>query len=799
MTNRLKRTLIRFALCLMVLFFCASSVYAFGPSRRPSPAKRISSAIHTNVRQALKPTLAIRSRYAKPMTSLSVNQKGNLLATASKNGRVQIWNLENGQREQDISTQGTHAPCLTFVEIKNTPHLVFGDTNGMLVLWDIQNNRETARVKGHNGEVYILEKAGDRILSVGKDNVVRIWNTDLSGQVRVFRDIPSLFDAVLSGRGTKLVTAENDGNILFRDIETGNILHSLNTGDPVRAIGISSDEKYLTLGLKNGRVKTLSLPEGKELYEIKAHGKKVTEVFVSSDNTCAATSGEDGKAFVFFLESGKERNRFTGHKGAVNDLCFSRNQKLLITASADKTVRFWDIKENKEVIRLVTMKSCWAAVSPDGYFDGPIYGSDEDSLDAIRWVVGDSNYGIDGFTEKYYSPTLMAAKISGKKTRFAPEQNVRDVSEGFDLPPSVKILRPGDNTRTKDDSVSIFIEAKDEGGGVDEIRLFHNKKAIDAEKIIRKEEVSKDGKKILRIEYQIPLMYGENNFRAVGFSDERIESNPSEVAVVCELQELQKKPNLHVFAVGISEYRNPELNLNYGVVDATGVLEYFKTSYSALFKNFESYILFNREATRTGIMEALEALKDIPKEDTLVIYFAGHGEAIGDTWYFVPHDLERIDREEMYSKKGISSDFLKEMITRLGASKVFVLMDSCKSGAAIEAFDAFENDRAFALLCRATGVHIAAAAGKDQYAGEMDSLGHGVFTYSLLEGLGGKADNAPKDGNITVEEVLGFIQVKMEELVIKMEEIFRDYDVQFKQRPVIKSTGENFPVSSLKG
>jgi uncharacterized caspase-like protein len=39
---------------------------------------------------------------------------------------------------------------------------------------------------------------------------------------------------------------------------------------------------------------------------------------------------------------------------------------------------------------------------------------------------------------------------------------------------------------------------------------------------------------------------------------------------------------------------------------------------------------------------------------------------------------------------------------------------------------------------------------------ERDELGHGVFTYYLIEGLRGKAD-ADKDGLITVDEIFGFV------------------------------------------
>ena len=68
-----------------------------------------------------------------------------------------------------------------------------------------------------------------------------------------------------------------------------------------------------------------------------------------------------------------------------------------------------------------------------------------------------------------------------------------------------------------------------------------------------------------------------------------------------------------------------------------------------------------------------------------------------------------------------------------------MLVDACKSGAVIIAFRGFEDRKALSQLSRSTGVHIVAASTKDQFAAEVKELGHGVFTYILLEGLKGKA------------------------------------------------------------
>lgn len=54
------------------------------------------------------------------------------------------------------------------------------------------------------------------------------------------------------------------------------------------------------------------------------------------------------------------------------------------------------------------------------------------------------------------------------------------------------------------------------------------------------------------------------------------------------------------------------------------------------------------------------------------------------------------------------------------------------------------EEKAIAQLARATGTYWLTASGSEQFASEFTQLGHGSFTYVLLEALGGKADTGDK-------------------------------------------------------
>ena len=85
---------------------------------------------------------------------------------------------------------------------------------------------------------------------------------------------------------------------------------------------------------------------------------------------------------------------------------------------------------------------------------------------------------------------------------------------------------------------------------------------------------------------------------------------------------------------------------------------------------------------------------------------------------------------------------------------------------------------------RSAGVHVVAASTKDQYAAEVKDLGHGVFTYTLLEGLNGKAAR-PGDA-VTVRKLMGYVEEQLPEITKKYK--------QEAQYPVVDSRGMDFPL-----
>ena len=386
-------------------------------------------------------------------------------------------------------------------------------------------------------------------------------------------------------------------------------------------------------------------------------------------------------------------------------------------------------------------------------------------------------YSIDNFYEKFFNPVYVASVLQGKKA-----EGLADIRRGIQSPPDVRIISPKPNDSFNTDTITIKVAAKDTGGGIDEIRLYHNGKALgDDQRGVKL--VSRGGETVR--DFQVMLVDGLNTFRAVGFSSDRTESNPYEMTV--SLAAPSKDVSLYVFAVGINKYRNPALNLNYAVPDAKSIAGFFRQK-GQLFKKVNIIEIYDAEATKERILAKLSELEKTNPQDAVLLYLAGHGENVKDVWYFIPHELTYPEREEHVQTKGISSAELASAMKNIRAQKILMLVDACKSGAVLVAFRGFEDRKALSQLSRSTGTHVVAASTKDQFAAEVKDLGHGVFTYTLLEGLKGKA--AGGSDTVTVRKLMGYIEEQLPEITKKYKQ-----EAQF---PVVDSRGMDFPLVTVK-
>jgi uncharacterized caspase-like protein len=225
--------------------------------------------------------------------------------------------------------------------------------------------------------------------------------------------------------------------------------------------------------------------------------------------------------------------------------------------------------------------------------------------------------------------------------------------------------------------------------------------------------------------------------------------------------------------IGVGNYESAAIpRLRYTVPDAEAVHQTLIGP--AGFKKDNVLLLTDRSERKPTLRNIKWALgtflgRSARKDDTVVIFFAGHGAPEVDTRglerdglakYLIPSDA---DPDDLYST-ALPMDELQTIFGRIEAERVVAFLDACYSGAAGGRTFSSKSTRAGSVddlflerLTRSKGRAIITASRPAEVSIELPELGHGIFSYFLVNGLKGAAD-LNRDGIVSLQELYEYVE-----------------------------------------
>jgi uncharacterized caspase-like protein/WD40 repeat protein len=220
--------------------------------------------------------------------------------------------------------------------------------------------------------------------------------------------------------------------------------------------------------------------------------------------------------------------------------------------------------------------------------------------------------------------------------------------------------------------------------------------------------------------------------------------------------------------VGVSDYEDPEINdLRFCDADAESLWRALTKPGQLRFSLDKTRLLTSKGETRptaANIEKALLSLDEASPEDTVLFYFAGHGFECNGRVYLAGCDFrkgsmtdgslaEAEARSAEVSVGALSMGRLYSCLNALRCRRQVVILDACHSGGmATETQKQMTHNMAYALVPQSRGTAILVSCDVGEASYEWDEKGHGVFTYFLLDGLGGSADR-DRDHLVTAHEL----------------------------------------------
>lgn len=678
------------------------------------------------------------------LIDITLSKDGQKFVTLNNKNETTVWSFEKNKENIQSFKLPDDKKASAFSFSPNGALLVAGTLDGHVYMFDARNLTLQSKAK-------VTQKAIQNI-HIQQDNLLMVV-TSVGGEANILET--------------------NSGALVWASAQGG-------LTEKFTSVHFGQNPNILVAGTQSGKVLNIDTSNG-SVQDRVSLDKPIRTVNVSQGGLWNLAYGEGNAVYVW--ETGKEEaiKKIEAHPEGLNSARFVGEAPFLLSAGKDKVSKLWRMDSGTPVLSLVSTKDGWAVVDDKGRYDGS-----DLALKNIDWAAETDLLAIDNFVDEFYEPGLMF------KRRFDQEliANPPSLEEGILPTPVVTIDVPKSVNLNETAEIDVTLTVQGHGGGIKDVRLYMNYKRVPAEAEMKVEKSKgEDGFEVMNVTYRIKPGFGNNELTAQARSSEDIYGVTA--SQVFQGEGEVRKPRLHVVAIGVNNYYEEVLNLNYALSDAEGISSVLSQLGTGIFDEVVYHPVFDQAATRDGIMATLEKVKaQTTSADVVAIYMSGHGESVDDQFYFVPYEFKNPFTPDSLVRQGLPGKDVQEMILEMNAQRVLWVLDTCKSGSALNSFAAARDNRSLRRLGVQLGIHVISATAKNQYAVEFDEIGHGVFTYTLLLALQGSADLVNVDKRISVKEAATFL----ENMVPQLSNEYANH----QQWPMVYSSGFDFVLSKVE-
>ena len=286
------------------------------------------------------------------VTSVAFSGDGKLLAGASIDGEVRIWNVADGTVKASISAEQQ----LFGLGFWPGQLLAGAMGDGSIQLWDPATGEEKGILGRHSGAcrcVSFIGK-GEKLVSGGNGRSLKLW--DVAGkkelatlhQAERFDDLPLPVTMAATGDGSTIAIATEDGGVLLRDGRTGDIASTVKLHEEtVTSLAFSPDGKTLATGSTDKTIKLVETATGKDRATLKGHTNWIYALAFSHDGKTLASGAYDKTVRLWDVETGKEVATIEAHRGSVRAIAFSPDDKTLASGGSDRSVKLWNVADRE--------------------------------------------------------------------------------------------------------------------------------------------------------------------------------------------------------------------------------------------------------------------------------------------------------------------------------------------------------------------------------------------------------------------------------------------------------------------
>ena len=289
------------------------------------------------------------------ISSLQFTSNGHLLASASWDKTVRIWDLKEKTVRHRLDG---HRDWVHDLLITKDDKWIFSSTQFGMHTWDLKSAAEVNKQAQFGGATVNCVAVGDEgglAITGGRNGFVEVWKSGQPKPLLRIGGFKSWVSALAIAPNSKqFATGTRTGEIRIFDLPSGEERAKIDAfpNRQVLALAISPDGKTLASGAYTQTAILWDTSDGKEASKLTGHRGVVTALAWSDDGTYLATGERHGSILLWNMrDNDRLVKKIVAHTDgrlgfSVTALAFSRDNKRLASGSYDKVVKVWEIAED---------------------------------------------------------------------------------------------------------------------------------------------------------------------------------------------------------------------------------------------------------------------------------------------------------------------------------------------------------------------------------------------------------------------------------------------------------------------
>mmetsp|Transcript_34309 Transcript_34309/g.78564 ORF Transcript_34309/g.78564 Transcript_34309/m.78564 type:complete len:422 (-) Transcript_34309:120-1385(-) len=282
-------------------------------------------------RLPLAPATSTLKGHRQRITFLEFHPVYSILASSSEDGSIILWDFENGSKpiEKQLKQHTNSVTCVSFD--RSGKWMASSSADLSVKLWDFQNYHCQRTLHGHEHTVSAVKfvGTGDQLLSCSRDTTCKLWEASTGYCLRTFTGHDNWVRSLaVNLQGTVFASGGSDHRVAVWDVASGAMTLDLTDHTHVVECVLFATPAVVEYVVSEGK-----LAEVSNGHTVEAPG----------DDRLLFSASRDKTVRIWDLVAGECLLVLEGHDNWVKGLAVHWTGKYVMSAGDDRSIRVWDV------------------------------------------------------------------------------------------------------------------------------------------------------------------------------------------------------------------------------------------------------------------------------------------------------------------------------------------------------------------------------------------------------------------------------------------------------------------------